>query len=382
MPDKGDFEVKPLVYILILNWNGWRDTIECLESVFRNDYPSYRVIVCDNNSSDGSLDYIKKWADGLVKVELAKDNPLRDLSSPPIPKPVRYVEYDRTAAEAGGDRRDDEARLILIQTGANLGFAGGNNVGLRYVMARDDFDYVWLLNNDTVVGYDALSNLIKVAESNRLIGIVGSKLFHYYLPQIIQTMGGTDQITWKTTGDYIHSFEPDNPEFNNDFEVKGYICGASLLIKKSVLESIGLLDENYFMWAEEVDWCFSAVQKGWKLYYCGTSHVWHKEGGSCGRFVIKNFCGKKSKRETLRRFVICGYYDIRNHIYFIKKYFKRYLCRFILHLIPLIIKRYIGIIVFDDNKLLRMMLLTRGLFDGIIGKTGKTIDPTNVTKVT
>jgi GT2 family glycosyltransferase len=136
----------PLTYILILNWNGWRDTIECLESVLRINYPNYRVIVCDNKSTDNSYDNIKGWAHGYLSVHTTESNPLRGLSFPPIPKPVPYEEYDHLLAEKGGKPQESE-KLILIQNGDNLGFAGGNNVGLRYAMARADFEYIWLLNN-------------------------------------------------------------------------------------------------------------------------------------------------------------------------------------------------------------------------------------------
>src|SRR3972149_2191038 len=91
----------PKAYIIILNYNGWADTIECLESVFRNDYPDYRVIVCDNNSQDGSLEYIKAWAEGRLNAPVPR-NLLWEHSFPPVPKPVLYVEYNRVQAEAGG----------------------------------------------------------------------------------------------------------------------------------------------------------------------------------------------------------------------------------------------------------------------------------------
>src|SRR5450631_1463343 len=116
------------VYILILNWNGWQDTIECLETVFRNDYPNYQVIVCDNDSTDSSLDKIKAWAEGRLEPKNVENEYLRALSSPPVAKPVTYREYSRTRAEKGGAADDGDVSLILIQTGANLGFAGGNNV--------------------------------------------------------------------------------------------------------------------------------------------------------------------------------------------------------------------------------------------------------------
>ena len=146
------------VYIVLVNWNGWRDTIECLESVFRLDYPDFMVVGCDNASGDDSLAQIKSWAAGTLVIR-AKNPALAELVEPAIPKPVEWVEYDRPTAEAGGSP-DNDARLVLIRTGGNLGFAGGNNVGIRFALAHDDCTHVWLLNNDTVAPPDSLSHLV------------------------------------------------------------------------------------------------------------------------------------------------------------------------------------------------------------------------------
>ena len=97
--------------------------------VFRNDYPSYRVIVCDNGSHDGSVEKIKLWAEGKLNVTVSLDNPHRHLSHPPVAKPIHYLEYDRETAEAGGHPDAADVSLILINTGGNLGFPGGN---MRY----------------------------------------------------------------------------------------------------------------------------------------------------------------------------------------------------------------------------------------------------------
>src|ERR1700694_2988487 len=115
--------------VILLNWNGWKDTIECLESVFRLNSPDFRVVVCDNASADGSLEKIKQWARGELPAESA--NPLLShLTLPPFPKPILYCELTREEAESG--TATHSCPLTLIQNGANVGFAAGNNVGLRY----------------------------------------------------------------------------------------------------------------------------------------------------------------------------------------------------------------------------------------------------------
>jgi len=195
------------VYIVIINWNGWKDTIECLESVFRNDYSNYQVVVCDNGSLDGSMEHITAWAAGGLDVYLPKNDQLRDLSFPPVSKPIRYVQYDRKEAESGGKPWADDIRLILIQTSANLGFAGGNNVGFRYALARDDFAYIWLLNNDTVIRPDALIKLVMKIKEKPKIGMCGSTLLYYHDPELIQAAGGGHYNKWLGTTRHLAAFK-------------------------------------------------------------------------------------------------------------------------------------------------------------------------------
>ena len=197
----------PKVYIVILNWNGWKDTIECLESVFRNDYTNYQVIVCDNASEDGSLKHIAAWATGGLDVYVPPEAFLRYSSFPPGHKPIPSVQYDRQEAEAGGKPGNDNVQLLLIQTGTNLGFASGNNVGLRYALARDDFEYVWLLNNDTVIRPDALSKLIIRIKENPKIGMCGSTLLYYHDPRLIQAAGGGHYNKWLGTTRHLAAFK-------------------------------------------------------------------------------------------------------------------------------------------------------------------------------
>lgn len=396
----------PKVYIILLNYNGWADTVECLESVLRNDYPNYQVIVVDNNSPNNSIEYIKAWAEGKLNVWVKPDHSLRHLSFPPVRKPIPYVYYTREEAERGGNRDlenilklkllnakkgtngifnqssiqsvnySTQYPLILIQTGENLGFAGGNNVGIIYALAKDDVEYIWLLNNDTVIERNSLFEMVKIIQSKKQIGIIGSKLLRYDRPNILQSLCGAVKITWSNAGEakYIYPNEEDCPRFEEDFEIEdGYIIGASMLIRKEVFKETGLFDEAFFMWAEETDLCMRAIKKGWKLYCCGKSKVWHKEGSSTGKGETKKFLWRTSERSTLMRFFITGYLDIRNHIYFVKKHWgKFYMWAYILG--PNTIKltrRIIGILMYDDNKLKRINLLLKGLLDGINGKMGK-----------
>lgn len=268
------------VYILILNWNGWGDTIECLESVFRLDYPDFRVIVCDNASGNGSIEKIQAWADGRLNAYIPVAHRLRELSFPPLPKPVRYVMYDRTEAEKGGDFSAD-SDLIMIETGANLGFAGGNNVGLRYALARDDFDFVWLLNNDTVVMPDALTWMVRRMEERPDAGMCGSLMPYYDAPELVWTAGGGTFNQWLAKSCSLDDRLP-VAAISSRSEIEkrmDYVAGASLLVSRPYLLKTGLMSEDYFLYFEEPDWYFRG-RRSFTLAYAEKSVVYHKVGVS------------------------------------------------------------------------------------------------------
>lgn len=267
------------VYVLLLNWNGWRDTVECLESIFRLEYPSVRVIVCDNDSGDNSVERIKNWAAGMSTVAVPDSHPLHGLSSPPVTKPLAYVEYDRTTAEAGGEP-DSDPPLVLIRTGGNLGFAGGNNVGLRYALARDDFEYVWLLNNDTVVRPDALSPMVERMKERPDVGICGSLMPYYDRPDLIWTAGGGTFNCWLAKSRSLDDRVPLAVASSREEIEKRmrYVAGASMLVSKAFLCDVGLMWEHYFLYFEEPDWCFRGRRRGYGLAYARDSLVFHKVG--------------------------------------------------------------------------------------------------------
>ena len=295
---------KPKLAILILNWNGWKDTIECLESVFRISYPNYQVVVIDNGSTDGSIEKIKAWTEGKQEALTPEaTHPLYDLSHPPVKKPIPYIEYNRKEAEAGGNPELENSLminskthlqtnpnnslnpttkypLILIQTGANLGFAGGNNVGIRYALKRR-FDYVLLLNNDTMVDRNFIEPLIKVFQMKTKIAAVGSKVYYYDKPNVINFAGGKINL-WKGTAPHIGINQIDNGQFNEIKEVD-YIAGSSFLIKTEFIKRLGLLDERYFLYAEEVDYCMRIKKSGFKIILTPQSKIWHKISSSVGK---------------------------------------------------------------------------------------------------
>lgn len=244
----------PKVEIIILNWNRFRDTAECLESVFRIRYPNFSVVVVDNGSED----------DSAAQVENTFD------------------------------------RVTLIRNRENLGYAEGNNVGIRHAL-ENGADYVWLLNNDTVVDREALAALVDLAERDRGIGILGSKIYYFDQPDILWFAGAT--IDWNLAiSPHIGRMKKDTGQYDLEKEVDR-VTGCSMLIRREVLDEIGMFDGKFFLYAEEVDLCVRARAKGYRNYYVPKSVVYHKISVSSGEDSVPLF----------------AYYNTRNFLYMIRK---------------------------------------------------------------
>ena len=219
----------PSVYIVVLNWNGWRDTIVCLNSLKCLNYSKYQVLVVDNGSTDESVDKI--------------------LNAYPS--------------------------IALIQSKKNLGFAGGCNIGIRHAI-KHGAEYVWLLNNDTSVAPSALSEMVKVGESDKGIGAVGSVIYYMDMSDKVQTWGGGRISLLSGRGWDVQSV------CNLD-----YLTGASMLLRGTSLRDVGYLDESFFMYWEDVDLSFRLKKAGWKLAVSEKCRIYHKGSGSVGKHSAK-----------------------------------------------------------------------------------------------
>ncbi len=249
------------VYIVVLNWNGSNDTIECLESLLKLNYPDgYDLIVCDNNSKDNSIVKIQAWANN------------RNIG-------INYLDCSNSGEIADNNKRMEG--ITLIQTGDNLGFAGGNNIGIKYALLDDRCEYVWVLNNDTVVDKHALSALVERCEQNKKIGMCGSKLVYFHKPSTIQAFGGATYNKWTGAASCIGLGESIDTIVDTELieRTMNYIVGASMLVSRSFIEEVGLMNEEYFLYFEEIDWITRADNK-YILGYADKSIVYHKEGAS------------------------------------------------------------------------------------------------------
>jgi GT2 family glycosyltransferase len=294
------------VAILVLNWNGWRDTIECLESLFRLDYPAFSVVLCDNASTDGSTGQIIAWARGDSLFGNGVEARLRHLSDPPVPKPIELVEYSRQEAESGVLPPTD-APLILIHNGSNGGFAGGTNVGLRYLYSQPRFKYVWVLNNDIVVAPDSLRHLVEGAEATDGLGGAGATLFEYREPDVVQIAGGGVFQPWRGFPRPLTRLRSGSTA-SVDLETLDYVSGGCMLAPLAQLARIGTIDEGYFMYGEDVDLSLRIRRAGLSLAHIPRAHAWHKGGGATGYGNPRH-----------------DYYIVRNNLHLVKKYFPRML---------------------------------------------------------
>jgi GT2 family glycosyltransferase len=259
----------PKVFIVLVNWNAWGHTVECLESIFRSDYPNFQVIVVDNHSADDSLSKIAAWAAGDLAAPAAATELMQPYSAPPVSKPISCVSH---SLEQSKDPHLDllSQPLIFIQSGFNAGFGAGNNVAMSYIAQRGDADYVWLLNNDTVIAADALSAMVQTAQSAP--GIVGSVVRNYFRPEKVQAYGG-GYFSSLTASARLFS-KPTRKPLN-------FIFGASFMLDRSTLEQLGLFDENIFMYFEEVEYCIRARERGILMSF-SHANVFHKIGASSG----------------------------------------------------------------------------------------------------
>jgi GT2 family glycosyltransferase len=272
--------MNPRVSVIILNWNGWEDTIECLESFYQINYPNYHLILVDNDSMDDSIPKIRDYCEGNIEPES------KFYSYQSGNKPVKIYEYTRELTELDSKPMPDDyhehpsnERLILIKNDKNYGFAEGNNIGIRFALKNLNPDYVMLLNNDTVVEPEFLSELVKTGENNDKIAVIGPKTNYYDFngsKDVVWSVGGTIDLSSYPGYHEIFLDDDDHPPIdkNQIMEVE-WISGAAMLIKREMLPQ-NLLNADYFFGCEDVDLCIELKGKGFIMVTDLKSIVWHK----------------------------------------------------------------------------------------------------------
>jgi len=247
---------EPLVSVILLNWNTFEVTRDCLASLRRMDYRNFEVVVVDNGSVDSSVEQLQE--------------------------------------------ADPEIRVI--RNGANLGFSGGNNVGIRDAIWRGA-DYVLLLNNDTIVAPDFLTQLVTVAKSDPRIGLLNPKIYFLEPPDRLNYAGG-EQRFWRLFPKTLGLRQKDVGQFDRMREVS-FLTGCALLIRAEVARKIGVLEEIYFHFFEDSEFSLRAIRAGYKGVYVPKAVIWHNE----------HYVTFKNHRDGFIEF-----YLARNHVVYARRH--------------------------------------------------------------
>jgi GT2 family glycosyltransferase len=268
-------------YILLLNYRGWQDTIACLESLIPAMRAGARVIVCDNDSGDDSIGKLSQWAAGLRRARGCGQQRLDRLLDSSDWRPAHQC-LSRAEAEAGCC--DPATELLLVDNAGNLGFAAGNNVGLRLALAQPAMRHVWILNNDTLVEPDCLAKMHARLAQHSGPAVCGSVIHFFDRPEIIQCIGGNRfdhrrARAMESEGRYQHESAM-TPVAEAEKRL-AYLSGCSMLLPRAFLEEVGLMSEDYFLYYEEIDW-FTRAADRFDLLVAPDAHLYHREGGSIG----------------------------------------------------------------------------------------------------
>jgi len=220
------FEMQPKTFTIILNTNRREDTLACLASLHQGDYLNNCTIVLDNHSNDGSTAAIRAAFPNVQIIELSR----------------------------------------------NLGYTGNNNEGIRAALDQDA-GWVFILNEDTILAPDCLTRLVEVGESDPQVGILGPTVYHFDEPNVIQSAGGTLGRLWLSN--HRGQNEPDRGQFS-DPQTVDWISGCAILVRRELIERVGMLDERFFYYWEETEWCVRARADGWKIVHVPQAKIWHK----------------------------------------------------------------------------------------------------------
>ena len=271
----------PKVSLIILNWNGKEDTIACLESLQKLSYPHVDIILVDNGSTDATV--------------------------PLIQERFPYVH--------------------CIPLPDNLGFAGGNNPGIQYALKKGA-DYILLLNNDTLVAPDLIESFLTAFSTHPQAGIIGAHIYLFDEKDRLDHLGGMwikKQANLRMVGFREKQIEPP-PAHCIPLD---YVCGACIMIKRSVIETIGMLESRYFLYWEDTDFCFRAARAGFEILSCPAAKIWHKVSASVvggkahgsyfwwrGRLLtIDRHCTSKEKRRLYLQVIFPQIYKIVRNIF-------------------------------------------------------------------
>ncbi len=274
------------VAIVMVNWNGWRECIECIDSLLPQSHQNFHIFVVDNESQDGSIERMSDWfAAPRSDPDWRRQFGVERYTDRHPCDSLEYRVVDRSHQELPPAK--PSCRVSVIRSGGNLGFAGGCNVGIE-AAGLAGFDFFWFLNPDTVVDRRALEELIDRARRQSRIGIVGSTLLFYHAPDTIHALAGGHLNRRNASGSHMGegSSISSVPEDGTTVErVLDFVCGASMLVSTPFIEQVGPMHEDYFLYYEEADWAMRGERAGFNLGYAPRSRVFHKSGANSSKLM-------------------------------------------------------------------------------------------------
>lgn len=249
---------RPKVMVVLLNYRGAEDTIDCLQSLLDISYPNYRIIIVDNDSPDESFGKIEQHLkSGCIEHFFCHSSDMMVGSGSDLPL------------------------VTLIQSGRNGGYGYGNNIGIKYALANKA-DYVLILNNDTVVDPGFLEPLVQKCEDDDCVGITTGKIYFYDRPDVLWFNGGKYH-PYTTKIEHINFNEKDIGQ-QPPSEIT-FISGCMWLIPKQIFAIVGYINEEYFMYVEDLEYCQRVLEQGYTLNVCEKSKLWHKVGNASGGYL-------------------------------------------------------------------------------------------------
>lgn len=292
--------------VIILNWNGWQDTIECLESIFNSEFSDFRVILCDNNSSDFSIIYIKSWAEGRLNLWLKPDHKLRYISNPPSLKPINYSIYNSTDIARNCKDGSSTAHLVIIQNDDNLGYAGGVNIGLSYHYMTNPNAYVLIINNDVVIPKEFLSKAIDCFDqaSKTDFSVLGFPAMLYNEPE------STDCIY--LDDDFVKGPIRITNLQRSQFPVKKNVLAQGSAIMLSPSAPIKFLPEEYFLYCEDIAFCRENQKRNATVAVQLNNFLYHKVSNSAKKgSPLQEYYSRRNKLAYCKKYYpIFGYFTI------------------------------------------------------------------------
>jgi GT2 family glycosyltransferase len=278
-----------VILAIVVNWNGWQDTMRCVESLCAAQGPQFEILVCDNGSADGSFEKLSAWVGGIGSIHPPNE---RSKAMTTVHGPF-----------AGGAALQS---IRVMRLDANYGYAGGANRAIEWGMQDPQTTAFWILNNDVRVKPDTLEQLAAAADRRPGAGLFGSVLLEWDSDRI-QAVAGIFR-KWLAVGYHSKSLPEDARVESGVLGHIDYPVGASLFATREFIEKVGMMDDGYFLYYEEMDWAERARQHGFRPAIALRSQLHHREGASTGstgvrgKSLLSEHYGVLSRLRITRKF--------------------------------------------------------------------------------